>query len=79
MNGAHHGADQALDMPAEPRRSRRTIRDDDVVIVTAELEGARVEFGAVVDVNAFGQAACRPFQRYPAVRQPARLVDDRMR
>ena len=68
MDRPHHRPDQPLDMAAETRRSRRAIHEIDAVFGAGALEGQRMEFGAVVDMDDAGYSTRRPFGLDPASR-----------
>ena len=78
MDRPHHRPDQPLDMAAETRRSRRAIHEAHAVFGASALEGQRMEFGSVVDMDDARDALRGPFGLDPPSRQPTRLVHHRM-
>src|ERR1700674_720204 len=70
MYPSHEGAHQALNVPAIPRRARGTIVYGDAVLLTASLQGMRMKFPGIVEVQRLGNPEHRPSQVEVPLRQP---------
>ncbi|MEO1959775.1 MAG: hypothetical protein ABGW82_02155, partial [Paracoccus sp. (in: a-proteobacteria)] len=62
MDGAHHGADQPLDMAAIVGSGDRTMDELDAIFLSAPLQGARPEFLGVIEVDGIREPAGRPLR-----------------
>ena len=78
MRGAHHRADQPLDMAAVVRPRHRAINQSNTMLIAAALERARLELLGVVEMERLGNPGDRPFGGDAQPRQPRLLRQDQM-